>query len=483
MFFAFFCAVIVLPSIIDTYPGLVWVQDISGHLIWCNDTWHRYTGIGADLPSELYSDRVHPEDGDRLLLAVIQSARLRGWTTLRARMGDRNGAYRSFFIQLGYYQDADDGTPRWIGLATAIETFSGLRNPTASFGAELVTALEAAHIGVWSWDLITDEMQWSDCLFELLGLKKAFQRLTRSYFFSFVQKDDLPLLAREMNRAMVEVAPFQLEFRIRREDGEERWVYGAGQLTAEAGTGGLIMVGVLYDVNARVLRERNKDRFIGIASHELRTPITSIKAYSQLLRSQLAVRPDSDEAILLDRLVVQADRLSDLARILLDTTRIAERRLILDYGWFDLKQLVLQCIDVISASDKSKPIVYDQGITGSVFADEERVRQVCVNLMTNAMKFSALGSPVLVRTWREEGRAGVAVQDQGIGIPESMIDKIFEPYVQGGDVGQSRKSGLGLGLYISAGIIEQHGGRISLESKLGEGSTFWFTIPADGKES
>jgi two-component system, chemotaxis family, CheB/CheR fusion protein len=470
--------VIVFHPLIDTFPGPVWIQDIAGRLIWRNDTWRRYAGSEDELIDEYYSDRFHPEDSDRLLMAIIECARVGGWGAVYARIKDSRGAYHLFFIQLGYYIDPDEGAARWVGIAMDAPGTGVFMDTASQWGKALGAMLEDVHVASWSWDLITDILEGSPYFFVLLGLDRTSPNFTRGDLLHFVQGDDRPLLLENMNKAVSDLGNFQQEFRINRADGEERWLCASGQMTAEIGPGGLHMVGILSDITARVVRERNKDRFIGIASHELRTPITSIKAYSQLLKRQMIAMPGFEDAPLLDRLAAQADRLAELARILLDSTSISERQLILDYRWFDLRELILQCVEAIRAADQSKPVLFDNGYTGMVYADEERIHQVCNNLLTNALKFSQEGSPVAVRTWRDGEWVGCAVQDNGTGIPEGMIDKIFDPFVQVQGEGRPHRSGLGLGLYISAGIIRKHGGRITVASEPRKGSLFKFMIPA-----
>lgn len=469
---------IVFHPLIDTFPGPVWIQDSTGRLIWRNDTWRRYAGSEDEPIDDYYSDRFHPEDRDRMLMAIIECARVAGWAAIYARMRDARGVYHLFFIQLGYYIDPHESAARWVGIAMDAGGTGVFMDTASQWGRALGAMLEDVHVASWSWDLITDIIEGSPYFFVLLGLDRASPDFTRGDLLQFVQEDDRSVLLATMNKAVAHLGNFQQEFRINRTDGEERWVCASGQMTAEIGAGGLNMVGILSDITTRVVRERNKDRFIGIASHELRTPITSIKAYSQLLKRQMMAMPGFEEAPLLDRLAAQADRLAEVARILLDTTRISERQLILDYRWFDLRDVVGQCIDAIRIADLSKPVFFDNGYTGMVYADEERIRQVCDNLLTNALKFSSAGSPVTVRTWRDDERVGCAIQDSGTGIPEAMIDKIFEPFVQVQGEGKPHRSGLGLGLYICAGIIRKHGGRITVESKPGKGSLFQFSIPA-----
>jgi signal transduction histidine kinase len=221
------------------------------------------------------------------------------------------------------------------------------------------------------------------------------------------------------------------------------------------------------------------DEFIGIASHEIRTPVSSIKAYSQLLQEELTTGQSTETGMhIVHRLVYQADRLSGLIRQLLDTTRISEHQLVLQHSWFDWETMVAHCIDTVEPIEGARRIRFENGNAGSVYADEGRMQQACVNLLNNALKFSAPDRPVVVRTSRAGAQVGFSVKDEGEGIDPSKVAQLFEPFVQGRQ--SAGHPGLGLGLYITAGIIRRHGGEIGVDSKPGEGALFFFSIPAGG---
>jgi two-component system, chemotaxis family, CheB/CheR fusion protein len=475
-------------SIIETFPGPVWVQDTAGHILWHNDTWKRYTGAGlrmagsqrdTSMPDDDYTGYFHSNDRDKLLLAVIQAMRVGGWAELHARIRDRRARYQWFYLKLGYYTDPEDGSGRWMGLA--VDSQDAWHRSEGEHEKRLEVALEAGGMAVWDWNVITGEMIWEDRHFLLMGTHDRPEGVTVDYFLRFVHEADRAIVKAKMDEAIMSLGIFHAEFRMVRTDNQERWVCGYGCVTGRLNPRGLNMVGILSDITDRKLHEMRKDRFIGIASHELRTPVTSIKAYGQLLQRQLS--RETEEGQIVDRLVYQADYLTQLVRQLLDTTRISEQQLVLDYGWFGWDEQLTQSIEALAAGAPEKPIHFENGHAGEVWADKERIRQVCTNLLSNAIKFSPTGSPIIVRTWRNGDMVGFSVRDHGAGIPKPMLDKIFEPFVQVHEQTVSTQpghAGLGLGLYISAGIVRRHGGEIGVESKPDEGSLFYFTIPAGG---
>ena len=218
---------------------------------------------------------------------------------------------------------------------------------------------------------------------------------------------------------------------------------------------------------------RLKDEFLSLASHELKTPITSLKIYSELA----ARRPDKLEPRLITTLVRQADQLVGLVNDLLDVSRLQLNRMPLETRPLDLAGLVGELCErrrplfeerLVSCPLKREEIVVE--------GDALRLEQVFSNLLDNAVKYSANGSRVQLRVRRRAGKAVVEVRDEGIGIPAEHLPHIFERFYKPSSQ-QAIYHGLGIGLYISKEIVERHGGRIWAESKPGKGSTFYVELP------
>lgn len=238
-------------------------------------------------------------------------------------------------------------------------------------------------------------------------------------------------------------------------------------------------VKVARDMTQQKLLDQQKEDFIGIASHELKTPVTSIKAYTELLQDMCREGDYVSGISLVNKLGVQVDRLIDLVRDLLDMTKIAEGELPLHLENFELHKLIEECKEDMQRTTANHKIVTASKDKINVQADRERINQVLTNLISNSIKYSPKGGTITVGYITTDCEIQIAVQDEGIGISENVKAKIFERFFRANDVQVSTYPGMGLGLYITANIIHRHGGRIWVESSPGEGSIFYFTIPKE----
>ena len=227
------------------------------------------------------------------------------------------------------------------------------------------------------------------------------------------------------------------------------------------------------------LRElaRQKDEFIGIASHELKTPVTSIKAYAQLLHRQLSRAGESAAADLVARMDTQLNRLTELIHDLLDVSRIEAGEIQFNIGAFDLDQLVDDVIAEIRPTTDGRRIIRDGRANAHVRGDRERTGQVLTNLLTNAIKYSPQSEPIIVDTASDGQVITVGVQDFGVGIAPEDHQRVFDRFYRAGGPERETFPGLGLGLFISAEIIRRQRGRIWVESVPGKGALFRFTLP------
>jgi signal transduction histidine kinase len=301
------------------------------------------------------------------------------------------------------------------------------------------------------------------------------------YFFDLVHHEDIDRVKAELKRACEETGIFHQEFRIVKADtGEIRWMNSYGRAVSGANTGPTRIVGVIYDITHRKMLEQQKDEFIGIASHELRTPVTSIKAYSELLHETFANSGDRESLELVDKLDVQVDRLMHLIKALLDTTSIAENQLNLHKREIDINELIRDRADSLQRLSAKHNLIVLPGLVRPILADKERIGQVLTNLISNAIKYSPNGGDVIISSVEVQGGVQVTVRDSGIGIPEDLQKRVFDRFFRVSNPRIHSFPGMGLGLYITAGIIHKHGGTISATSKAGEGSVFCFTLPYDG---
>ncbi|NHA02638.1 HAMP domain-containing histidine kinase [Mucilaginibacter sp. HC2] len=217
-----------------------------------------------------------------------------------------------------------------------------------------------------------------------------------------------------------------------------------------------------------------KDEFISIASHELKTPLTTVKAFFQLVRREMD--PANRLAALSVKAGNQLDRLDRLVNELLDVSRLNAGKMTYNFEEFDLAELVEECLDNMRESHPRVLFLMEGCILPQVCADRHRIEQLLMNLLGNAVKYAPDGPEVRLFCSDLGGQVEISVQDYGIGISAEDLAHLFERFYRAG-AAVDRFQGLGLGLFISAEIIRRHGGLIRAASEPGKGSTFTFTLP------
>jgi signal transduction histidine kinase len=223
---------------------------------------------------------------------------------------------------------------------------------------------------------------------------------------------------------------------------------------------------------------RLKDEFLSIASHELRTPVTSIKGYTQLAKTLVRENDLTTSEEYLEIALDQIDRMSRLILELLDVSRIETGRLEIRHEpiqWMAFVREVVQHHHTAVSDRRFHLNVPESSV--AVNGDRDRLEQVLGNLLENAVKYSPEGSEILVSVERRDNHVVTSVSDRGIGIPSDELAQVFERFHRGRQVSSTNYGGLGLGLYITKQIVERHGGSIWVESKEGSGTTFYFSLP------
>lgn len=234
-------------------------------------------------------------------------------------------------------------------------------------------------------------------------------------------------------------------------------------------------IGTFMDVTARRMITQGKDDFISIASHELKTPVTALKIALQLLKRSHEKLSVEVRSKLIDQSVKSLDKLSRLIDELLDTSRMEQGHLKLCKTTFSISELFEECIsNLFQKTDQNVDFQGDTSII--VEADNQQIGQVITNLINNAIKYAPASDITVRAQLLNDSKVKITIKDNGPGIPEEKLGHLFERYYRTDYQGQ-KFTGLGLGLYISAEIIRNHGGNIGVESQLGKGSEFWFTLP------
>ena len=266
------------------------------------------------------------------------------------------------------------------------------------------------------------------------------------------------------------------EVRLRAADGTEVRVMLTGRYERDGDGRVLGAVLVLRDGARRRQAAAQGIEVISTVSHELRSPLTSVKGYTSLLLNRWDRLADEQKLMMLEQVHHDADRVTRLVTELLDISRLESGRLVLRRQMVDLAKLVVVVVEKVRMieADVRAEVDFDENFP-QVYADPDKIEQVLTNLVENAAKYAdPKGVRVQGRIGPGAGEVSVAVVDQGEGIPEADLPRVFTKFYRRAE---TRPSGSGLGLWISRGLVEAHGGRLVVESEVGVGSVFRFTLP------
>jgi PAS domain S-box-containing protein len=268
---------------------------------------------------------------------------------------------------------------------------------------------------------------------------------------------------------------FTLETCLRKKDGSIIWCQVNSILFKDHGE--TLGYTIIEDITEQHELKQQRENFISIASHELKTPLTSLQAYLQVMHRM--IEKDTVITDKLKKLSANSNRsilkLAALVGDLLDSTKISKGHLNLNISNFTISELVDKCCNHVRSEGKYN-IAYKGDLSLKIRADEQKIDQVLVNLVNNAVKYAPESKEIIVEVQKLDDKVKISVIDFGPGIPKDKIPFLFNSYYQ---IEKAEKTiqGLGLGLYISAEIIKKHNGEIGVDSEIGKGSTFWFTLP------
>jgi signal transduction histidine kinase len=323
-------------------------------------------------------------------------------------------------------------------------------------------------------------------LFGLLDAKpllNPFRNLARDFDIRTPDGTPVPgeghVIARALGGETIQLT----EITLQRRDGN-RVTLAASVAPVHDGTGHEITLAValLRDVTEVKRLERLRDEFLSMAAHELKTPVTTLKAYVQILR-RFPERGSVEQGDVLGVLDRQCNRLSGLVQELLDVARLQLGSLALRTKTFDLADVAEQVAGSLRSVLPDHRIAVDVEHGSIVTADAERIQQVLNNLIDNAAKFSPTGTDIIVRVHRRGSEIETSVTDAGIGIAADKQGLLFHRFTQLHTGTEHDKGGLGLGLFISREIVLRHDGQIWVESTPGKGSIFHFTIPCASRHA
>lgn len=465
-----------LNIVIEASDLAVWEFDIKGGQGIFSDKYAHIFGYktGETLERETILKHLHPED-EEIRVTANDAVLATGRLAYETRIIWRDGSVHWIDVNGKLFYDEGNNPSRMIGTIKDItqakkdeqdlldreEKFRLLANEMPQF--------------VWTADEDGNVNYFNQSLYRYTGLTPDL--VTSDRWLGFIHPDDQQENIRVWLEAVKTGEDYIFENRFRRHDGVYRWQLSRAKPLKDNAGDITMWVGTSTDIQEIREMDEQKDYFISMASHELKTPITSIKGYVQLLESKYR---NADDPFLKNSLKVvnkQIESLTTLVADLLDVSKIKTGSLQLKKTNFEINGLLEEVIAEIKNINPKSEILYNTTNTVNVYADEDGIRQVIINFLTNAVKYSPKSLQITVSLEVQNNEAIVSVKDAGIGISVENQLKIFDRFYRVEGKNEKTFPGFGIGLYIASEIIKKHNGKIGVNSEMGQGSTFYFTLP------
>ncbi|MEH3112882.1 PAS domain-containing sensor histidine kinase [Pedobacter terrae] len=338
---------------------------------------------------------------------------------------------------------------------------------------------EAAELGTFDMNMVTGHLQWDDRCRLLFGISHSNEIEFERDFLHNLHPDDLERINAVLAYVFDKKASngiYDVEYRtIGSEDKRLRWIRAKGQVYFDANEKPLRFIGSVLDITEQKEDEQRKNDFIGMASHELKTPLTSINSYLQLLQYLANLQSEDRMLSTIDKSLNQVKRMTRMIDGFLNVSRLESGKIAIDKQQFEITSLLKEVCEEALVLTTGYDVKLHLADEVTIYADRNKLNQVLQNLIGNAIKYSDLGSEVNIKYSTDQSHIIISVIDNGIGIKPEHQQKLFDRYyrVENG----STIAGFGIGLYLCAEIVTRHQGKIWVESEFGKGSTFSFSIP------
>lgn len=392
----------------------------------------------------------------------------------------------AYFLLLGFL-----AAEYWRGISELQKTHQELKRAAGALGEIKVSLAEAqhiAHVGSWDLDLVNDSLWMSEELYRIFGIKPDASQMTLGKVLQSFHPGDRESAAASINETITNSNPLDIEYRVLRPDGLQRIVHTRGAVVSSDRGRPMRMVGTVQDVterremeetlkaHAEELERSNKEleQFAYVASHDLQEPLRMIASYTQLLARRYKGKLDQDADEFIGYAVDGADRMQRLIQDLLAYSRVQTRGQ--EFVPLNCEEVLDEVLVILQLAIQESGAVITHDPLPTLTGDRPQLTQLFFNLIGNAIKFRGDSAPQVHISAKERGNNWIfSVQDNGIGIDPQYFQRVFVIFQRLHT--RDKFPGTGIGLAIAQRIVHRHGGKIWVESKPGEGSTFSFTIP------
>ncbi|MBO0783457.1 MAG: PAS domain-containing protein [Ktedonobacteraceae bacterium] len=463
--------------VMETIPQLVWLARPDGFLEYSNQRVVTYLNVPLEqFNGDQWFSFIHPDDRQKTRTSWQTALRTGQSHEVEYRLREgKTGNYRWFLVRGTPFTDAKGRILKWFGTCTDIDeqkrTEEALRQSQERMSILMTSNIIG--ISVIEGDQMVDA---NDTFLRMTGYTREdlragsmnWKHMTPPEYLARSQQAHQELAMQQW------MAPYEKEY-ICKDGSRLSVVVGAVVIQQHP----FQAIAFVLDNSAHHELEQRKDDFISMASHELRNPLTALKLQMALLHRQLAKQGIQASELALSRMEIQINTITRFVEEMLDISKIRAGSLEYIQELVDLDTLLREIADNMQHSHPSHTIVIRGALQASLMGDRDRLGQVFSNLLSNAIKYSPNAQIVEMDLDTSSEAVTISVHDHGLGIPQEQREKIFERFYRAAGPRQQAIPGLGMGLYIVAEIIKHHGGTITVDSTVGEGSTFTVTLPRE----
>ena len=424
--------------------------------------------------------------------AELEGAETREWTYVR-----KDGSRFPVMLAVTAMRDELGAISGYLGIGVDTSARNTAEKQRVAAREQLLMAAEVAELGIWSWDLADNTLQWNERMFELYGQPLSLRDtgLNYAHWYSRVHPEDVEAAAANLSAAVAGLGVYDAVFRVVRPDGQVRIVQAGAQVERDAKGAALRVTGINRDITVqREIESRlqdakeqadaasaSKSSFLANMSHEIRTPMNAVLGMLHLVQNTALSARQLDYV---SKAETAAKSLLGLLNDILDYSKIEAGKLQLDIHAFELESLLRDLAVVLGGNlgQKDVEVMFDLDpqLPSALLGDSLRLQQVLINLAGNALKFTQQGQVLIkleqVQRVGDTVQLRIEVSDTGIGIGPEQLERIFQGFTQAEASTTRRFGGTGLGLVICKRLVSLMDGELHVASEPGVGSRFWFAI-------
>ncbi len=463
--------------------GVVSIPD--GNYLYVNPAYEQYFGYSKNelLAKKSIDIFWNKADRELLLKKLKESGYLNNY---EVRLKRKDGS--SFWSMSSIRQIMYMGKPANLGTFINITKRKEAEERLKETQDKLNISLENGNIGVYEWDLKTNEVIWDERTERMFGLEPGTFGKTFEAFEKLINEEDIDHVRTAINKSLDQGVPFETVYRTMPIHGKTRYISTKALITRDSNDNPVRFSGVSFDITGlregteRVIEKLNEEllrsnkeleHFAYVASHDLQEPLRMVSSFTQLLEKNYGDKLDQNAKDYIKYAVEGSHRMYDLINGMLEYSRVNSKGR--QFTRVRMSDALVKAIKNLSLSVKEKKALIIKKPLPTILGDDQQMVQLLQNLIDNALKFSSSNAKVQVFSKDENKYFLFGVKDEGIGIEPQYFERIFKMYQQ--LMPSDKDRGIGIGLPICKRIVERHGGKIWVESELGKGSTFYFTIP------